>query len=337
MNEKYIKDLVSVIVPVYNVENYLAKCITSLCKQTYSNLEILFINDGSTDNSFSILENAKQKDDRIKIFTQNNGGLSAARNRGIDEAIGEYICFVDSDDWVSEEYLTCMLNAIKKYDADIAICNIQYIFDTGKIKKRTPSIVNEKCVDKMEALRDLFNSNGFRFHAVNKLFRHELFNTDIRFPIGKIYEDMATIYKLFGNSDKIAYVPKIGYYYLQNRSGSILTSSFNDNRLHVFEIFKEIKQYIDEKEYPLKEQYQHLVITNEISLMNYIYPVYNRFSPEQAQKIINQFKDSRQKYELEGYIKNLNISIIEKIRFFLICNNTCFYISFMQFCKGGRK
>lgn len=337
MNQEYIKDLVSVIVPVYNVENYLTKCITSLQKQTYSNLEIVFINDGSTDHSLSILENAKEKDNRIKVFTQNNCGLSAARNRGIDEANGEYICFVDSDDWVSEEYIMCMLNAIKKYNADIAICNIQYIFNTGKIKKRTPSIVNEKCVDKIEALRDLFNSNGFRFHAVNKLFRHELFNTGIHFPISKIYEDMATIYKLFGKSDKIAYVPKIGYYYLQNRNGSILTSSFSDNRLYVFEILKEIKQYIDEKKYPLKEEYQHLVITNEISLMNYIYPIYNKFSARQAKKIINQFKNSRQKYELEGYIKNSNISVVEKIRFFLICNNTHFYIFFMQFCKGERK
>lgn len=290
MNHKYIKDLVSVIVPVYNVENYLIKCITSLQNQTYSNFEIIFINDGSTDHSLSILEDVKKKDNRIKIFTQNNSGLSAARNRGIDEANGEYICFVDSDDWVSEEYIMCMLNAIKKYDADIAICNIQYIFNTGKIKKRTPSIKKEKCVNKMEAFKDLFNSNGFRFHAVNKLFRHELFNTKIRFPIGKIYEDMATIYKLFGNSNKIAYVPKIGYYYLQNRSGSILTSSFDDNRLYVFEILKEIKQYIDKNKYPLKEEYQHLVITNEISLMNYICPVYNEFSTGQAKKLLINLK-----------------------------------------------
>ena len=118
-----MKELISIIVPIYKVEKYIAKCIESLIEQTYSTYEIILVNDGSTDNSLEICNSFKKRDKRIKVYTKENGGLSDARNYGLKKAVGSYICFIDSDDWVDNDFIEVLYNLLKKNKCDISICN----------------------------------------------------------------------------------------------------------------------------------------------------------------------------------------------------------------------
>ena len=213
-----MEKLISVIVPVFNVENFIDVCISSLIKQSYSNIEIILVDDGSTDESGLHCDKWAEVDKRIKVFHQANGGLSAARNTGLNHASGDYICFVDSDDFVMEDYVKCMLQAIEETDAELALCDVT----TSKWPALAKPITSNRILDAAECRAWLDNliSREYVLMVVswNKLYKKELF-ADNRFEEGKLHEDEFMINKLVFNINKMVFVPLEEYVYRANASG----------------------------------------------------------------------------------------------------------------------
>lgn len=235
------KILISVVVPIYNVEKYLNKCIEGLLNQDYSNLEIILVDDGSTDSSGKIVDEYKEKNKNIKVIHKENGGLSSARNAGLKEAIGKYIIFIDSDDWIDTKMISTLFNLIKENDADISICSfLRTNGSDGAFKYTNPQI---KTFTNKEALMQLYNDDCLTEFVVawNKLYNIELFK-NIKYPEGKIHEDEFTTYKLLYNAKKIVYTNEKLYNY-RITPNSIMNKAFNPNRLYVLEAFKERTEF----------------------------------------------------------------------------------------------
>lgn len=212
-----MEEKVSIIVPIYNVEKYLEKCIKSILNQTYKNIEVLLVDDCATDDSGNIAKEFEKNDNRCRyIKRENNGGLAAARNTGIEAATGEYLAFVDSDDWISENFVLHLLNKAKEKKSDITICDYSMVDDNGK----------ETLANTLENLDDnskLENKIAYiRNHTVTKLYNREFFmNQQIRFPEEiRRAEDMAVTIPLLTRTKKIAILKESLYYYYQ-RTNSI--------------------------------------------------------------------------------------------------------------------
>ena len=223
--------LISVIIPVYNVEKYLDRCVQSVVDQTYKNLEIILVDDGSLDNCPLLCDNWMAKDNRIKVIHKSNGGLSDARNRGLEESNGKYITFIDSDDYVDERYVEYLKKLIVKYSTDLSISSYKIL------SKKVQDIgvgYKEDLLSRKDALKRLVNEEGFTVSACAKMYRKNLFDY-ISFPVGKLYEDNATIYKLIMKCDKIAYGNK-SYYFYCLRKNSITRCEFNVKKMDAIEM-----------------------------------------------------------------------------------------------------
>lgn len=211
-------ELISVIVPCYGVEEYLDECINSIVNQTYKNLEIILVNDGSIDKTPQICDEWAKKDSRIKVIHKSNGGLSSARNAGLDIANGEYISFIDSDDFIDNTFIEFLYTSSIENNCDISCCGIYHYF-TEKIKEIRHFKNVDLLMDRCEAIKK-FNTVGyFGVGPCNKLFRRRLFD-NIRFPLGKLSEDWFIVYKLIHESNNVYYNSQPKYYYRQ-RIGSI--------------------------------------------------------------------------------------------------------------------
>ncbi len=223
------KPVISVIVPVYNVENYLAKCLDSILCQTFSNIEIICVNDGSTDSSRKILEEYKNKDSRIKIVDKKNGGLSSARNAGMKVATGEFYSFIDSDDWIDITMLEKLYNNMLEHESDIAICAVHQFDETNqKIDDSNPYYT-------LEYFDKTFDNRAFSYvntkpfimdvcvMAWNKLYRRSLIEKcQAEFPDGLIFEDGPFFFTIFFKTQKVSIVRDFLYYYRINRKNSII-------------------------------------------------------------------------------------------------------------------
>ncbi len=236
---------VSIIIPVFNIEQYIGRCLESILCQTYSNIEIIIIDDGSVDDSGAICDEYMLKDDRIKVIHKDNGGLSSARNAGIDIAIGEYLVFVDGDDWIDKRYVEILVWAIEDTDASIACCGSSRVYEENNFFK--DSAVDIKVYSSESAIENMCYLREINCAAWGKIFIIDLFR-DIRFPVGKIYEDMAIVYKLFDRAQKIVYVEYMGYFYY-HRNGSILHSGFVEDKLERIYIADDILSFLKQK-YP---------------------------------------------------------------------------------------
>lgn len=213
-----MNDLISVIVPVYNVEKYLEKCLTSIIEQTYSNIEIIIINDGATDESGKICADYEKKDGRISVINKTNEGLSAARNDGLGLAKGKYICFVDSDDYLDVDAIADWHEMIRKENADIAIGAWKRFKETEHIEREQQKIEQHVIKGKDAVVLNL--KDEIYSYAWGKLYKKELFD-NIRFPVGRTYEDAAVLYRVLDRSRRVVITNKISYYYL-NRDTSIM-------------------------------------------------------------------------------------------------------------------
>lgn len=325
-------ELVSIVVPVYNVEKYVRRCLESISKQTYSEIEVIIINDGSTDNSENIIKDFLF-DKRFKYIVQKNSGLGSARNKGIENSKGKYICFIDSDDWISADYVSKMVDILRNEQSDISICNMCYIFSNGKLKRRIPKIKKREIIDSRNALIELFLGKKFKFHAQNKMYKKELFiNNNILFAEGKIYEDVSTTYKLINSANKISLLPDNLYFYLQARQGSIMNNSINEKRFDdMYSALDEIYEYCINNELDLTEEYGCLYAINVISLINYIVPYID--NSDIANRYINIIKDHKAYYLLNESIKSHKLSIINKLRIFMLIKNMHFYCKLIKYVK----
>ena len=246
-------ELISVIVPVYNIELYIEECIKSILNQTYGKIEILLIDDGSTDRSGEICRKYAQIDSRIKVLRKENGGLSSARNYGMNYAMGDYYLFVDGDDTVEEDICQKLWDLLKKENAEIVISALYREKKKGQRKKGRIERYNSKT-----AIKQMLKEKTFNTSAWGKLFKKELFD-GIEFPENKIYEDLGTIYKVFHKAEKIIFYNMPLYYY-RKREGSIMLQSFHKKKLDIIDISEEQIEFL-KKCYPSLERtaYNRLV------------------------------------------------------------------------------
>ncbi len=319
---------VSVVVPIYNVEKYLNRCLQSIVNQSYKNIEIILVNDGSTDNSLLIAEKKAKEDSRIKIISQQNQGLSAARNTGINNASGSYICFVDSDDFVHPDYVKLLLECILKNDADISVCDFLYIDENGNTWKRKQK--ENKIYNNEEALKDIFcKEQNTEVMTWNKLYKIQLFKDNkIYFPVGRYHEDNFTTYRLYYYANKIAMISNELYYYLQ-RSNSIMGQKFNKKRLDIIDAIEETKDFFKNKNIKLYEEIQCYEIITKINILNNM--IRDKYKGKEKQNIIkninrnskiymkNKYIDRKTKLALiiligKGNLYALLLSILDKIR-----------------------
>lgn len=216
-------ELVSVILPIYNVELYLKKCIEAVIRQSYKNLEIILVDDGSTDRSPYICDEYAKMDSRIKVIHKENGGLSDARNVGIQASSGVYIAFVDSDDLIARSFIEELYECCKKSNSMIAVCAYTKFLDEEEISVFN-NHNNVQIISGRELIKQIYlgQAGKFGFVAWNKLYRRDLFDS-IQYPFGRIYEDTFTTYKLFLNANQIALLNKSLYFY-RMRPESIMSA-----------------------------------------------------------------------------------------------------------------
>lgn len=221
--------LVSVIVPVYKVEPYLHKCVDSILAQTYTNLEIFLVDDGSPDNCGKICDEYAQKDNRIRVIHKKNGGLSDARNVAIDVATGEYITFVDSDDYVDTDYVDYLYQLVLQNQCQVAIVQSCFFYEnTNPNKKRIAERI--EVFSSIEAIKTMFYQKHIETSAWGKLYHKSLFETGIRYPRGILFEDNPVTFRLLYQSNQVVVSNKQLYFYLI-RSDSIEGSLFNEVKI----------------------------------------------------------------------------------------------------------
>ena len=246
--------LVSIIVPVYNAEKYLKKCLISILSQTYHSLEIILVDDGSTDSSGQLVEDYAKSDSRIKTIHQKNTGLSGARNAGLKIATGEYVTFIDSDDQIAPDMVKGLLTALQKSNTDIAMCSFKEIYPNGKIKHFNHNCPTQIYTTK-DALAAMLQEKGFMLSTTMKLFPTKYFK-NIKFPVNKLHEDVGTTYKLIMKAHKIIFIPDEYYIYIHHNN-SIINQSFNNRKFDLIELTDQMCDDIDAKYPDLKN------ITNE--------------------------------------------------------------------------
>ena len=232
-------DLISVIVPIYNVEQYLNQCLQSICSQSYKNLEIILVDDGSSDRCPELCDVWAEKDSRIRVIHKQNGGLSDARNAGMAYAKGEYMAFVDSDDWIEKDLYQKLWSELHQNNAQIAACGIVKVFETTSEEQKIYS--KQKIFTNEEALQTLLKGQDFCAVAWNKLYKRDVIE-DIRFPVGRLHEDEFFTYRVIANASKLVLVPEAKYYYRQ-RAGSIM-DKWTIRHLDLLDAFNERMHFL---------------------------------------------------------------------------------------------
>ena len=235
--------LISVIVPVYNVEQYLDQCLESIVSQTYPRLEILVVDDGSTDGSGDMCDSWAERDSRICVTHQPNGGLSAARNTALDRMSGEHVIMVDSDDVLHPDAAACLLSAMERHQADIVVGD--HVIVGEKATPQWPSTAvagpdGDRAYSQSEALLAIFYQQGLTHSAWARIYRASLFD-GIRYPVGQLYEDLAVIYPLLKKCDKVVKIPQVVYGYRQ-RESSIL-GHFSPKRADILNICEGLERH----------------------------------------------------------------------------------------------
>lgn len=295
-----MQELISVIVPVYNVEKYLKKCIKSIMSQSYTNLEIILINDGSTDNSGKICDELKEQDKRIKVIHKSNGGLSDARNAGLKIANGKYIGFVDSDDYIAEDMFETLYNINKKYNSDISIVSFYEIYKDKVIGVRDSKKLKE--LTKIDAMKELLIDTNIQSYAWNKLFRRELFE-GLEFPTNKNFEDIATTLLLFEKANKIVLLEEPKYYYVRRDDSIVGVRNYKTYKDYLDVIYDKYK-YLDGK-------YEELDLYNAYNFvinMIWVYTIIVAFDLEEV------YDDFKNQYDLfESLINKYQNRIIDKL------------------------
>ena len=303
-----MNELISVIINVYNGENFIRKCLDSVINQTYKNIEILVVNDGSTDNTLSILNNYKDK--RIRIITTENKGLSLSRNVGIDNAKGEYLYFMDVDDFITCDAIEYLYNLIKKYNVQIATATpldiYNYNYEVPKIKVKDELITKEDMLKKILLTKDRAGTTW------NKIIKRELFLKN-KFD-DRIIDDVAHTYKLILSTDDIAYSNKITYFYFRHDESLLGRKIYN----HVVDLYEAAV----ERYYYIKKIYPNM-IENETCIILLAINYYTIDS-----KDIRKYMNSKYKFVRKLYSKNILKTDIRKndkikIRLFIICPKLC--------------
>ena len=316
------QDLISVIVPVYNVEKYLEECINSIINQTYKNLEIILVDDGSKDNSSRICDELSKKDSRIRVIHKENGGVSDTRNVGILNSTGKYIQFADSDDFMEDNMIETLYKDIVESKAEVAMCSY-YLFKNGI--KTTDANYEKEIYNKEQILGEILLDEKIRSYAWNKLFKKNLFD-EIQFPNGKVFEDIYIIPRVLEKSEKVVFNNTPLYYYRQ-REGSILHKQTNELRLEYIKAALNINKEI-ENNFPNLKQYcayniAHITIKtyNDIGFFDMRDLIENNIIKD----LYMQTKKIFENKDLEAFIVK-NSNNVKKLHYYYMLTNLYKYI-----------
>ena len=293
--------LISVIIPVYNVEKYLEKCVQSVINQTYKNLEIILVDDGSTDSSGKMCDEISKTDSRIKVIHKKNGGISDTRNAALKIATGDYFGFVDSDDYIASDMFETLCNLLENNNSDISIVSFYEFYKNKLIGVRDSK--NLENLSKLDAIKELLIDSKIQSYTWNKLFKRELFN-DLEFPVGKNFEDIATTLLLFERANKVTLLEEPKYYYVR-RDDSIV----GDRNYKTYMDYLEV---IYDKYFYLKDKYPEIEIYNAYNyLINMIW-VYSIISAFDLDEVFDKYKENYKLLEkiLEEYGEKL-ISMLD--------------------------
>ena len=315
MNDQIMEtNKISVIVPVFRVEKYLSKCVDSILGQTYKNLEIILVDDGSDDGCPSLCDSYAKKDNRVRVIHRENGGLSAARNSGIAAATGDYIALIDSDDYIGCNMFKHLMEQIISYDADIALCDYQYVNENGN--SIDTNAFYDNCdvlaLDGREAQFLMYESYRKRVTftvAWNKIYKKKLFD-GITYPEGRIHEDESRTHELLYKAKKIVYIAAPYYYYLQ-RNDSIVGANLSIKKLQL------IDAYVDKLSFYRKNLEYELWQKEAVHSMHMMCYLQNMFmeakimidikKQQQMKAFIKELKNAR---KIEGLSKQLLVEII---------------------------
>ncbi|TPF97425.1 glycosyl transferase family 2 [Bifidobacterium sp. UTCIF-39] len=315
MTDRVPQPLISVIVPVYNVKPFLAKCIDSIIAQTYANMEVIIVDDGSTDGCAVICDNYAQRYAHISVIHKENGGLASARNAGIDVAKGDYLGFVDSDDFIEPFMYEKLMYSILKHSCDLAVCGINYVFDDGAVIPKA-NIEPEQVLDFPDAIREMNTFRLYDMGAWSKLYKKELFE-DIRFPVGKLSEDFFIMYRIFERAQRIVYVPDACYNYFQRTNSITKSKKINSDFL---DAAYEQMVFLDNK-------YPELSVVGHVSYASAALTVYDSYLKNK----VDCPKELKAKYKtivcdnLEYIQRATYLSKPKKIQFTLFKMNSWIY------------
>ena len=305
-----MKDLVSVIVPVYNVEKYLKKCVDSILNSDYKNIEIILVDDGSKDQSGTICDDYKESYNNIKVIHKKNGGLSSARNAGIEVSEGEYILFIDSDDYITEKFVGHLVDTMNKYDVDV----VQGSYEKIDEKERSlyiPKIENKSYHSKEDILEAFFIKKNILVVACGKLYKKDLCK-NISFKEGRNHEDNIFIIDLFEKINSYACVDMSGYKYLQ-RSDSIVNSNFNEKKLDAIFATEYIVERC-EKNWPKYVPYAKILVCKSCFYL-YCDIIRAKYKNINTKKMLtDKFNDNYKKIRNQDSIL---VSKVDSCRFFL--------------------
>lgn len=283
--------LVSIIVPAYGVEKELPRCLDSLLNQTYKNIEILLVDDGSPDQCPQICDTYGEKDQRVRVFHKENGGLSSARNYALDRVSGDYISFVDGDDWVTKDFIEVLVHDLETNHADMSIIGYSLAWENGKYLSQTPEHVYE-VLDGDQAMRELFIQRKFQCMSWTKLYKRELFHS-VRFPDGKLFEDIAVSIDLFRQCSTIVVNGTSKYMYYQ-RPNSIVNSQMNENKLVMLDFVEEMVEYARKQGGIYIREAESFYLKSALML---ILQAYNSPQDEEVRRLTKILKGEIQKHK----------------------------------------
>lgn len=299
---------VSVIIPVYNVEKYLEECLDSVCNQTLANIEIVCVNDGSTDGSLDILNAYAEKDGRIKVLSQSNQGLGASRNNGLKESSGKYIYFLDSDDYIDLSCLEKLVDNIVSNDSDMVLFKLQSFDDNKNLHKRGMGFKIDKIFGEIDYDNFTFTYHDVKRHVMNsdfssclKLYKRQLIES-FEFPVGLSFEDVPVHVEVMLNAERISFVPESLYYYRSNPNSISNTSS---NGFDIFKVIDLVEDYLKDNNYydELEDEFIYFKIGQ---ILRYIVSTdsedyFNKAKEEFANIEIKNEKSIKRKYLKQYY------------------------------------
>ena len=307
-------DLISIIVPCYNAEKYIKKCIETIKNQTYKNLEVLLINDGSKDNTEKIIKKETSKDKRFKYYYKENGGLSDARNYGLDKFTGEYICFIDSDDYIEPNFIEELYNCIKNNNCKISVCGLKRVYEDKVTYDKINKDVVNTCIIPA---------------AWNKMFHKSLFlDTNIKFPFKKWYEDLCAISKvIFFSNGSYAVVDKPLYNYTQNNSSIMHT--YDDRIFDIFYVIDDLEDFLKKNNIydKYKENIEFINIYHILIGTIYRSSFHKDFSKELIKDIIEKVEKKYPNWKNNKYLKKQ--SFVYKMYLKLVQYKMCALLYFL--------
>ncbi len=325
--------LITVVVPCYNNEKYLPKCIESILNQTYSNLEIILVNDGSTDNSIAVINEYAKKDKRIVVIDQKNQGVSVARNTAIDIAKGEYLSFVDSDDIISLDYFEVLMDSLTRNDADIAICRALRFVEGEEIVKPAEEY-NEEVFNREEVIENLIVKGDFYDFPSTKLYKKVLFENE-RYAEGRVYEDSSIIFKLYEKCKKVVVNNQKNYFYLVAKPTSITGSSYTlKKQKDNLSMLTERYEYLMDKMPHMKDLITAGCIRNMLTLLerSYLSKDQEVINTEIVAKVKSDIKEMAEVVD-----KNVLFKVLNKYRLaaltLLMHNEELYVESIEKLCK----